>query len=210
MTNRKIDYKSLAEQFNKFPYKKRKLICNSNGIFSNLDEDKIQKSEVDLLSCQLMSTPFFVYNDDKEVIRSWVQGIDIYKNLIKIDLHDSIKNFMSNSYLNSYYTITKIKENEMVLHHNQMKKQFNNLDSRMRQFLCNINGVINCSERDNYQLVNEILSGKFLSINQGKSAFVINVEKLDKDGNIIRLVFNQLISDFVNIVTFNSEYKAII
>ena len=91
-----------------------------------------------------------------------------------------------------------------------MKTQFNNLDFRLRQLLCNINGIINCSEKENYLIIDEILDGKFFSINQEKSFFEINVEKLDKEGNMVRLVFNQLINKFFNTYDINLEYKAVI
>lgn len=194
MINRKIDYQSLAEEFNNFSYEKRKLICNSNGIFQNTCNENTNKSNIKLLSCKLIGIVFYVYKEDKVVIRSWVQALNRYKNLLEIELHDSVKNFMAYSYPNSDYTITKIKDNELKLYHNQMKTQFNNLDFRLRQLLCNINGIINCSEEDNYLIIDEILDGKFFSINQEKSFFEINAEKLDKDGNMVRLVFNQLIS----------------
>ncbi|NMA06046.1 MAG: hypothetical protein GX931_06740 [Acholeplasmataceae bacterium] len=210
MIYKKIDCQSVIKEFNNLSYEKRKLICNLNGIFQNTYNENTNKSDIELLTCKLIGIPFYVYKEEKEVIRSWVQGIDKYKNLIKIDLHDSVKDFMANSYSNSDYTITKIKENERKLYHNQMKTQFNNLDFRLRQLLCNINGIINCSEKDNYPIIDEILDGKFFSINQEKSFFEINAEKLDKDGNMVRLVFNQLINKFFNTYDINSEYKAVI
>lgn len=210
MIYKKIDWQSVIKEFNNLSYEKRKLICNSNGIFQNTYNENTNKSYIELLTCKLIGIPFYVYKKEKEVMRSWIQGIDKYKNLMKIDLHDSVKDFMANSYLNSDYTITKIKENEQKLYHNQMKTQFNNLDFRLRQLLCNINGIINCSEKDNYLIIDEILDVKFFSINKEKSFFEINAEKLDKEGNMVRLVFNQLINKFFNTYDINSGYKAVI